>query len=164
MSSGSRGWNIIPNAEDIAFDDPAYTANNVKDALTEGDTRSLETPLYPLPLVWNATVSNGDFYGYSNLLSGDDTPIVIPQNSQFVRYTWSNRNGNADFTLIFRKNIITATPFLSVSYVNTERDVYVLTTPETFNEGDVIYIEHQDDGNNARDVGFVLFFRALPVT
>lgn len=161
MGSG-RGWQNVPNAEDIPFSDDDYAATNLKDALIEGDQVALQTPVYPLILIWNGTINNGDFYGYSNVVPGDQTILTVPQASELVRYTWSNPNANADFTLIFRRGIITATPFISVPYTNTDRTSYVFASPEVFAEGEAIFIEHQDDGNNAQDVGFVLFFRALP--
>lgn len=159
-----RSWQITPNAIDVPFDNSTngYIANNVQEALEEGVNLALDTPVFPLPLVWNGTISDGEFYGYSNLIPGDATPLLALKKSELISFTWSNGNAGADFTLVFRKNNIAGTPFLTVSRVNTKFFAYELLTPEAFNLGDQIYIEHQDDGTNSSDVGFVLTFRALP--
>lgn len=160
----TRGWKTIPYAGDIPFDNSTngYLSTNVQDAIEEGVTEALETPLFPMPLTYNGTINDGHFYGRSSLIPGDTTPLIVPADALFTRYTWSNGNSLADFTLIFRKNSTVATPFLTVSYVDTKFDAYELVTPQSFDIGDEIYIEHQDDGQNAQDVDFSLYFRALP--
>lgn len=154
----------IPNAQDVPFDNSTngYVADNVQEAIEEGVSTALDTPVYTIVLTWNGTISNGEFYGYSNLLPGDDTPITIPIDCEFVAFSWSNRKSGADYTLDFRKNSTGATVFLSESRTNTQNFSFELTTPEPFSAGDEIYIEHGDDGTNASDVGLVLAFRAVP--
>lgn len=160
-----RGWKIIPNATDVPFDNSTngYTADNVQDAIEEGVSLALQTPIFPLSLLWNGTVSNGKWYGYSNLLPGDETPIVIPSKSEFIGFTWSNGNTGADFTLHFKKNSTGAADFLSDSRTNTQFYNYFLVTPELFLAGETIFIQHEDDGTNANDVGFILIFRTIPI-
>lgn len=140
-----------------------YTSTNVQEAIEEGVGTALETPIYTILLQHNGTVSNGTWLGYDSLLPGDATPVIIPRNSEFTRFTFSNANSSADYTLTFRKNSLVATPFLTVSRTNTQFFSYTLSPEELFSAGDQIYIQYQDDGQNASDAVILLGFRALPV-
>lgn len=153
-------------ASSIPVDDSnlPYTAGTVQVALEETSTtadNALNLPIFPILLQHNGTVSDGYFIGYDSLIPGDDTPVVIPKKSQFTNFTFSNSRSNADYTLIFRKNSTGASAFLSVSKVNTQFFTHQLISPESFVAGDVIYIEYQDDGTNASDVGMTLNFKAV---
>lgn len=113
---------------------------------------------YALVLQHNGTVGDGTFFGYSNLINGLDTPIVIPRDSTLKDLSFSNPNASADYTIYLRKNSSTATAFHTITKTNTDNFVE-LDIDESFTSGDTIYLEYQDDGTNASDVGIVLFFR-----
>lgn len=116
--------------------------------------------VYTITFTHNGTISNGNYFGVTENISGDDTPVVIPLKSELISFAFSNNKTNADFTLLFKKNSIAATPFLSVSRTNTQLFAQSLVTPEQFVAGDRIFIQYQDDGTNASDVSLNLFFRA----
>lgn len=116
---------------------------------------------YTLILQHNGTVGDGTFLGYSSLIPGDDTPVIVPVDSTLIEITYSNSRSNADYTLVFRKNSTIATPFKSISKTNTQ--FFADTTfNETFNAGDEIYVEYQDNGGNSTDAALVLFFQVNP--
>lgn len=134
-------------------------SENVQDAIEEAYWSAPGSiARFTLTLMHNGTVGNGTFFGYSDLISGDDTPVVLPRKSQFTEFTFSNNRSNADYTLEFRKNTLTGTPFLSVSKTNTQF-FYEDGLTELFNPGDQIYVKYVDNGKNARDVSIVLFFQ-----
>lgn len=142
------------------------TTSNVQDAIVEAAERSqsaLDTPIYTILLQYNGTVSNNTFIGYDSLLPGDSTPIIIPKAADFTGFSFSNGNSDADYTLEFRKNSTVATPFYTISKINTQFFQQELPTPEDFLAGDQIYIKYIDDGTNANDVAILLNFRAEPV-
>ena len=147
-------------AADTPFDntDNDFTSDNVQDAIEEIEFL-VEPLVVPLTLIFNGTLSNGEFIGYSNLLPGDDTPIVCPITGSFTGFTWSNSRSNCDFALHFRKNSMTATPFFIWSVDNTQT-ANVNVTPEPFTAGDTIFVEYVDEGTNASDAGIVLKFKA----
>ena len=162
----ARGRTAITQvAKSVPFDNSTngYDSSNVQDALEEGVTTALETPVYTLVLQHNGTVSNGTWLGYDSLLPGDSTPIIIPRAGDFTRFTFSNSNSGADYTLTFRKNSTTATPFYVVSRTNTQFFSQTLPTPEAFAQGDRIFIQYQDDGTNASDAAITLAFKAEPL-
>lgn len=159
-------------AESVPFDNnpngtPIFTQSspeNVQEAISAGGEKAqtaLDTPRYSIPLIYNGTVGNNTFIGYSNLVPGDDTPILIPVKSTLIEFSFSNANANASYTLEFRKGSTTATPFASISKTNTKNFVDNSIDQE-FLAGEEIYIKYIDDGTNASDVGLVLFFKAVP--
>ena len=135
---------------------------NIQDALDESaenaDT-ALNTPRFTIPLIYNGTPGNNEFIGYSNLIPGDDTPIVVPIDSVLQEYTFSNKNSNADYTIELRRNSTTAAVFDTTSKVNTLSFVQSGIT-QAFTAGDTIYIKYIDDGSNASDMVIVLLFKA----
>jgi len=151
-------------ASSLYFDNSTngYLSSNVQDAVEEGVTAALETPIYTLILQHNGTVSNNTFLGYDSLIPGDTTPIIVPKEAKFVAVAFSNSDSTADYTLQFRKNSLVVTPFYSVSKTNTKFFNQVLPSPELFAAGDQIYVKYIDDGNNASDATVVLQFRAEP--
>jgi len=116
---------------------------------------------FTLSLLHTSTISDGTFYGYSATIPGDTTPVILPINSEFIEFTWSNSQSTADYTLDFMKNSTVATPFLSVTKVDTQFFTQELVTPESFSAGDTIYVKHTKGANNSADVAIVLYFQAV---
>lgn len=135
------------------------TKENVQDAIEEAYwTAPGLIARFTLTCLHNGTISDDTFFGYSDLISGDATPIIIPKKSTFLEFTFSNQRSNADYTLEFRKNSTTATPFLTVSKTNTQF-FFEDGISEPFNAGDAIFIKYVDNGTNARDCALVMYFR-----
>jgi len=165
---------LSPNSEAIAFlrypDDATnikftptaeISGNTVQEAIGDGVATALNTPRFSIPLIFNGAASNNEFIGYSNLLPGDSTPIVIPINSVLEEYSFSNSKTTADYTIELRKNSTTATLFNTISKVNTKSFVQS-GIEESFSSGDHIYIKYIDNGVNASDIAILLILRALP--
>lgn len=151
----------VPEAVDITIDDSTlpYSASTVFDAIAATSTVAFAA-IFPIVLQHNGSVGNGTFFGYSNLISGLDTPIVVPVDSTLDNFTFSNKNSSADYTIEFRKNTTGGSAFYSVSKTNTSSFVDTLGSPEPFSAGDLIYVKYVDNGSNASDVGLVLNFKA----
>ena len=142
--------------DEISFTDSEISDVTVKELKNGADLAQVGR--YAIALTHNGTVGNGTFFGFSNLINGLDTPIVIPRDSTLKDLTFSNSNSSADFTLFLRKNSSVATAFYTITKTNsnffTEIDIDGI-----FLQGDLIYVEYQDDGTNANDVGIILFLR-----
>ena len=148
-------------ADSVPFDNDTngFTSENVQEAIEE--VQDIASPLrVPISLIYNGTLSNGDFIGYSNLLPGDNTPIIVPITGSFVEFTWSNNNASADFALEFRINTTGGAAFFTWSVDNTQTAAVVLPVPESFSIGDEIYVKYIDEGTNARDAAIVLLFKS----
>lgn len=162
-----------PTADQVSFDNepegtPIFTQSSpetVQEAISAGGEKAqiaLDTPRYTILLQNNGTVSNNTFIGYDSLIPGDATPVIIPVKSQFLEFTFSNANNNADYTLEFRKNTLVGTPFFSASKTNTQffsQD----GVDEPFDAGDQIYVKYIDDGNSASDAVILLTFKSIPL-
>lgn len=135
------------------------TSTNVEDAIKEAADVA-NAAVFTIPLIYNGTLSGTQFVSYSNLTP--NSPIVIPVNSVFVGFTYSNANTGADYTMNFRNNTNAGTPFFTVSKVNTQFFAETLITPESFTAGDFISVEYVDDGTNSNDGVWVLTFKAVP--
>ena len=149
----------FPVAQSTPYDntDSGLVAENVKDAIDEIDAKS-NAAVFTIPLVYNGNISSDVFISYSNLTP--NTPIIIPVDATFLAFTFSNSRSNADYTLEFRINSTTNTPFYSVSKTNTQ--FFADTNPnQAFSGGDIISVKYLDDGNNSNDVVITLAFRAL---
>lgn len=159
-------WRLYP-ASGISFDPTGantLTATNLQDAVFANDgaaSTALNTPRFAIPLQYNGNVGDATFFGYSNLLPGDATPIVIPIKSELFEFSFSNSKSTADYTLEFRKNSTTGSVLYTVSKSNVQffADVAISIN---FEVGDTVYVKYLDDGTNASDVGLVLFFKAIP--
>ena len=155
-SNNATEMTITREGDDMTFTDPTAGTETLS-TLKEGANFGI-AGRYALTLIYNGTLSNGTFIGYLNTVNGLDTPIIIPRDSTLKDLTFSNRISGADYTLYLRKNSPTATPFETITKTNTKTFTH-LDIDEVFAEGDTIYIEYQDDGQNANDASIVLFLR-----
>ena len=156
-------------ADAVAFDNsaPVFTESNpdnVQDAIAAGGEKAqvaLDTPRYAIALQYNGTVRNNTFFGYSNLIPGDDTPVVIPVKSQLIEYSFSNSSSGADYTIEIRKGSTTSTVLDTQAQTNTQFFVRSGLAID-FDAGDTIFCKYLDNGKNASDAAIVLFFKAVP--
>lgn len=161
--SASEGLDYLQYPDDatnIRFTPTSLIPDDtVQEAIQNGVSNALNAPRYTIPLLYNGTVSNNEFIGYTNLIPGDSTPIIVPKTGFLEEYTFSNRNSNADYTIELRRNSTTATVFDTESKTNTQSFIKDGIN-EPFNAGDEIYVKYLDNGNNATDVVIILLFRA----
>jgi hypothetical protein len=148
-------------AQNTPFDNDTngFVSDDVQAAIEEVGTFAF-VARYTINLLHKGTVSGGTFLGYSEVIPGNSTPVLIPVDSIMKAFSFSNNSALADYTLYFRKNSTIATPFYTISKVNTQ--FFSQSIPdESFNAGDAIYVSYQDDGQNAADVGLMLVFQAV---
>jgi len=147
-------------AEAVPYDntDSGLVSENTKDAIDEINAKA-NVAVFTIPLVYNGTISSDTFISYSNLTP--NSPIIVPVNSEFVAFTFSNSRSGADYGLEFRINSTTNTPFYSTSKTNTQFFSETVTPPQVFNAGDIISVKYLDQGGNSNDVVIILAFRAL---
>ncbi len=109
----------------------------------------------------NGTVGNNTWLGYSSLIPGDDSPVIMPRNCQMTEFTFSNKNSGADYTLEFYKNGMTSSEkFLTIAKTNTQY-FFQNGLTYTFNAGDLIFVKYIDNGNNASDAVAVMYFKSV---
>ena len=136
-----------------------FISKDVQLAIEE--VRSISDPLIvPINLIYNGTLSNGNWIGYSNLLPGDNTPIIVPISGTFTGFTWSNNDTGPDFALEFSKTSTVTSPFFTWTVVNTQTANVTLPTPQAVTAGEKFFVKYIDQGGNAADAAIVLKFKA----
>jgi hypothetical protein len=162
---------VFENNEDYRLETDGAGKLGYRDTTTGGDagthrafgdvSTQAEAARYTITLQSQGTIANGYFYGYSNNIPGDSTPVIIPANSTLLEFTFANSQSTADYSLLFRKNGTGVATFYTVSKTNTQFFADD-TINQTFLQGDEIYVQHQTDGQNSRDVAIVLLFQVNP--
>lgn len=149
-------------ARAVPFDNTSngFVADEVQSAIEEV-ANAADLPIYTIMLQHNGSVGNNTFLGYNELIPGNATPVIVPRNSTFLGFTFSNAQTTADFNLEFRKNTQVGTPFHTSTKTNTQFYSEDLGTPESFAAGDQIYCKYIDTGDNASDAAVVLVFKAV---
>jgi len=151
----------LVRASDTTFDNSTngYDATDSQAAIEESLGTAISTIVIPITLVYNGTLSNGDWITYSNLTP--DTRVAAPIDSTFLGFTWSNSRSSLEFDLVFRKNGRTQTPFYTYQIRNSPNKFAQVTGLDyDFDAGDIIDIEYIDQGTNASDMALVIFFIA----
>lgn len=121
--------------------------------------------IFPILFTYKGNVSNGHYFGYTELIDGLNSPIPIQGNGILRTLTFTNSRDNASYDLLLRKNSPTATPFVTISKTNVRTFVFNKTDDpaieETFVIGDLIYIQHISTGTVPQDAGITLNFSAV---
>lgn len=110
-----------------------------------------------MTLSHNGVVGNGDWIGYTQSITSNDTPILIPWDSRLEDITFSNSRTSVDGTMSFFKNG-SLTSFFDWTFTNVNKTQFVNSQGETFASGDTLEIQWSDSGQNPNDMGLVLWF------
>jgi hypothetical protein len=152
----------LRNAITNAFSAAGWVSTNVRDAIVESYNKAVNDVdgkgRYIKQLTHNGAVADGTFFGVTENIPGNSTPISFPRDCVLEELVFSNNLSTADFTLYLRKGSITATPFATYSRTNTLTFSEV-SINESITAGTILYVEYQDDGINSRDVFIDLYIR-----
>lgn len=136
-----------------------FTSINVQQALEEIDATA-RLPVYPLQLVMNGTMSNGDWITYSNLTP--NATIIIPVKSQLSSLTWVNTSTSREFDLEFYKNGRGTTKYATREVRSgANKSGYFTGLTDSFNAGDTLDIKYIDQGSNASDLVIVPYLKVV---
>ena len=156
-----RGF-ITQVAESIPFDNESngFSADQAQAAIVEARNSAISLPRFPIILVMNGTISNGDWITYSNLTP--NISIIIPSKCELREVTWSNSNTSVEFDLEFYKNGRTSTKYATreVRSGSTSAGQF-LSLSDAFDATDTLDIKYVDRGTNASDLVIVLFFQTV---
>ena len=154
----------VPEAVDVTFDPTGtnFSATETQAAIVESKDIAVSLPRFPVGAVHNATLSNGQLVGVSNLVN---TPLVVPVTSILAEITFYQDGGaSKDGQYRFYKN--TQTPgdlFFTWTLNNTTTAVAehgVDYTSPSFAQGDLLLIYYDDTGSNHQDVSIQNYFQA----
>lgn len=149
---------IFRDGNDLKFEDVTTGEINPLSRFLTG-TELAEAGRYAIPLNHNGTISDGTWLGYTSLIPGDATPIVVPRNSTLKDFTFSNDSSSADYRLEFRKNATTNAIFYNTGNLTNQKIFTATDINESFSAGDTLFIQYIDLGTNASDAALILFFQ-----
>jgi len=153
-------WTIKEVARSIPFEDENFDSDNAEDAIVESLNTSISLPRFPVILVMNGTMSNGDWITYSSLTPS--APIIIPTKCELREITWSNSRTSVEFDLEFYKNGRGTTAYATreVRSGGASKGQF-LSLSDAFDALDTLDIKYIDQGTNASDLVLVLFFQTV---
>ena len=157
-----RRGNTTQVASSVPFDNNGtnFDSSNAQDAIEESLLTSISLPRFPINLVMNGTMSNGDWVTYSNLVPASS--VIIPAKCELREITWSNTRTSVEFDLEFYKNGRTTTKYVTRSVSSgAESSGQFLSLSDPFDATDTIDIKYIDQGTNASDLVIVLFFQTV---
>lgn len=154
-----------PVAASVPFDGGSgFTADNVQDGIIEAKADAINLPRFPIGCTHNATLSDGQLVGVSNLVN---VPLVVPVKSQLAEITFYQDGGSTrDGQYRFYRNAETApnlffTWTLNNTTTATAEGFGVDYTSPIFLAGDLLLIYYDDTGLNHQDVSILNFFQAV---
>jgi hypothetical protein len=150
----------LKTAKNNTFDNTSngFSASDVQMAIEEAKATAAGLPRFTISLVWNGTVSNGDWVSYDNLTP--DSRIILPVKCRLNELAYSNANTDRSFDLGLYKNGRPGT-LLDTLEVRNSQNGYFTSLNQDFNIGDYLDIKYVDKGNNASDLVLVLFIQVL---
>ncbi|NJO48140.1 MAG: hypothetical protein HC840_00330 [Leptolyngbyaceae cyanobacterium RM2_2_4] len=163
----------IINASDVPFSNSGngFTAINAQEAIEEAKTTSILKPRFSIVTVFNGTIGNNNWLGYSELVPGDQVPIRIPLNSKLKEITVAYKNTNLleiptgsnliDGRLqVFKNGLTDPTNIVHTETFTNQANGKVITGLNiSFATGDYLVSRWKDDGDNPSDMAIVYFFQ-----
>ena len=143
-----------------------FSSENVQDAIEEAKSDAINLPRFAIGAVHNATLSNGQLVGVTNLVN---VPLVVPIRSILAEVTFYQDGGaERDGEYLFYRNTQTAPNlFFTWTLNNTTTAVADSTnvggsdfTSPLFEQGDLLLIYYNDTGTNHSDVSLFNYFQA----
>lgn len=159
-----------PVSIQIPFDptlpSPAFTSENVQDAIDEARSSAVSVLRFTIVCTFNSTVGNNQWLGYSNLLPGDTTPIALPLDCTLKEIATSFGGSSVDGELIIYKNgtaggnIVAGTNLI---YTNENESKVFTDVDIDFSAGDTLRGRWTDNGSNPNDMSIVYYFERVIV-
>lgn len=147
-------------AESIPFDPTGttFTEENVQEAIVESG-RVAAAARASIIGIFNGTVSNNQWLGYSNLLPGDQTPIVIPWDSELDVLTFSFDGTSVDGQYQLYKNGLTGGDIVhTTTFTNVNDRLVDAAVSVSLVAGDFLVGRWVDTGTNPNDMAVTMNF------
>ena len=160
---GSLRHTQVASSTPFDNDGTTFDAENLQDAVVEAKDIAVNLPRFPVGAVHNATLSDGQLVGVSNLVN---VPLVIPIKCVLAEITFYQDGGaNKDGQYRFYRNEETAPNLFFTWTLNnttsaTAEGFGVDFTSPTFSAGDFLLIYYDDTGQNHSDVSIQNYLQA----
>lgn len=158
-------WVILGDAVNQVFNNSSngFTATNTQNAIEEAKTSAPGKARASIICTFNGTVGNNNWLGYSELIPGDQVPILIPWNAVLKEMTVIYQNAflgspSIDGRLDLYKNGTAGGNIVyQVSFVN-DNNGGVFFPNISFTAGDQMRARWVDQGDNPSDMVICYFF------
>jgi len=162
VGNDNDNWDFYFKAQNIDFDSPGFSANNVRDAIAEAKQNAEGFPRAGARSTYNGTVSNNNWLGPNELLP--NTPLlVLPVNIKLNEITWANSNTNVQFRIEFRRGSRTGPIFYTLTVTPPNPGYgFVTGLSAVFSPGETIHAQYKDDGKNTADMDLILWISRIP--
>lgn len=138
-----------------------FVATNAQAAIEEARNTATGISRFTINLINNASMSNGQRFGYSELLP--NSPVIIPRTCTLKEIAFSNGSASTDaqFRIYSRTPQTSPTPSGTLLYTwNLTNTLTATLTGLTLNftAGQEVLVNFVDTGNNPNDAVMTLFF------
>lgn len=151
------------DAENITFDNSSngFLSNNTQDAIEESKNTAVGKARFAITTVFNGTIGNNAWLGYSELLPGNTTPIRIPTSCILKEITLSWNGASVDGRFSIYKNGTAGgnIVYQSPNIVNQSGGIVFTDINISFVNGDFFVGRWTDNGDNPSDMAVVYFFQ-----
>lgn len=161
-------WIILGDAVDQVFDNSTngFTADNTQEAIEEAKDAAPGKARASIICTFNGTVGNNNWLGYSELIPGDQVPILIPFNCVLKEMTVVYQNAflgspSIDGRLDLYKNGTAGGNIVFQHTFTNDNDGAILFPEITFATGDQLRGRWVDQGDNPSDMVICYFFLLL---
>ena len=158
VALGANGTVVLQESLGVMlFSDEIITTPISLSSIVQG----IALPRYTMTLVNNGTYTNNQWIGYSELLPGQNCPIVFPRTCKVVEMTFANQNTNCQFTFTFRRGSTTGTILATWAVATgTGKTAVAVNQNLTFLSGDTLYVQYtKTGGSTPSDAVIVLFIQ-----
>ena len=122
-------------------------------------TADIQASRATIMLTNNGVLGDNAWMPWVNGVPTNASPIVIPWNCRLVEIAFSNNRTSVDGNFEFYLNGSAPGDIFRTWNFNNVNLVQTLTgISDAFTAGDLIRIQWDDQGQNPRDIAFVLFF------
>jgi hypothetical protein len=161
-------WIILGDAVNQVFDNSSngFTATNTQAAIEESKASAPGKARASIVCTFNGTIGNNNWLGYSELIPGDQVPILIPWNCILKELTVVYQNAflgspSIDGRLDLYKNGTAGGNIVHQITFTNDNDGGIFTPDISFNAGDQLRGRWVDQGDNPADMVICYFFLLL---
>lgn len=164
------------SAEKISFNNASngFESENAQAAIEEARQTATSLSRFGITTTFNSTVGNNQWLGYSELLPGNTTPIIIPRNCKLkeITFSWSSTitillglvtlSSDVDGTFNLYKNGTSSGDIIwSKVFSNASGGAVSPNIDINLNAGDFIIGRWVDQGSNPSDMAICYFFQPI---
>lgn len=137
-----------------------FVSTDVQAAIIEAKNNVLGVTRFTILLTNNGSFTNGQWVGYTELLPGNNTPIIFPRACSIKEVSFTNTNVNIQGKFDFRRGLITNPIYRTWTINSGASTKYQNLTgiDDAFAAGEPVFIQWtKTAGNTPSDIALILY-------